>query len=73
MDLEERFNQSGGGYYKRPDKISFKQEGGGKKRNLSPRTENWKRKYLLQKKECELLKRENSILKRKLSKFDLNK
>ena len=70
MDLNERFSQSGG-YYKKPN-VSVKQSGG-KKKILSPREENWKKKYLLKKKECGLLKRENSILKKKLSKFDLNK
>ena len=71
MDLDKRFEQSGGGYYIKP-KVSVKQSGG-KKKMLSPREENWKKKYLFQKKECELLKKENSILKKKLSKFDLNK
>ena len=59
MDLNERFNQSGG-YYKKP-KVSVIQSGD-KKKILSSREENWKKKYLLQKKECELLKKENSIL-----------
>ena len=71
MDLEKRFNQVGGEYYKKP-KSSTKQSGG-KKKYLSPKSENWKKKYLLQKKQCEILTRENLILKKKLSKFDLNK
>ena len=66
MDLSERFNQSGGSYYKRHEKNLIKQDGGSKHK-LSPKDENWKKKYLLQKKECELLKRENSILKKKLN------
>ena len=73
MDLEKRFNIKGGGYYKKYD-IQVNQSGGGdKKKYISPRSENWKKKYLLKKKECELLKKENSILKKKLEKFDLNK
>ena len=42
MDLAERFEQSGGGYYRKP-KVSVKQIGG-KKKMLSPREENWKKK-----------------------------
>ena len=45
MDLEKRFNQVGGEYYKKP-KSSTKQSGG-KKKYLSPKSENWKKKYLL--------------------------
>lgn len=63
--LSERF-QTGGKLYNYNFE-SEKQSGGEIKEKLSPRSENWKKKYLEIKKERDNLLRENKKLKQKLN------
>ena len=63
--LPERF-QTGGKLYNYNFE-SEKQSGGEIKENLSPRSENWKKKYLEIKKERDNLLKENKKLKEKLN------
>ncbi len=63
--LPERF-QTGGKLYNYNFE-SEKQSGGEIKSKLSPRSENWKKKYLEIKKERDNLLKENKKLKQKLN------
>ena len=63
--LPERF-QTGGKLYNYNFE-SEKQSGGEIKENLSPRSENWKKKYLEIKKERDNLLKENKKLKGKFN------
>ena len=63
--LSERF-QTGGKLYNYNFE-SEKQSGGEIKENLSPRSDNWKKKYLEIKKERDNLLKENKKLKEKLN------
>jgi len=63
--LSERF-QTGGKLYNYNFE-SEKQSGGEIKEKLSPRSENWKKKYLEIKKERDNLLKENKKLKEKLN------
>ena len=63
--LPERF-QTGGKLYNYNFE-SEKQSGGEIKENLSPRSKNWKKKYLEIKKERDNLLKENKKLKEKLN------
>ena len=68
--LELRFKQTGGAY--QDVEIDKKQqEGGGKE--LSPKSKNWKKQYLLMKLERDNLQTENNRLKKKLKKLEKNK
>ena len=70
-NLEQRFQSGGGVYQKLNVKHSkLNQSGGGK---LSPRSENWKKKYLEMKNERDNLKQENSTLKNRIRKLKKNK
>ena len=63
--LSERF-QTGGKLYNYNFE-SEKQSGGEIKGNLSPRSDNWRKKYLEIKKERDNLLKENKKLKEKLN------
>ena len=63
--LSERF-QTGGKLYNYNFE-SEKQSGGEIKENLSPRSDNWRKKYLEIKKERDNLLKENKKLKEKLN------
>ena len=66
-NFSKRFEQDGGSLYKLTLEDNDKQlEGGGKK--LSPRSENWKKKFLEIQLECKNLKAENKKLKQKIEK-----
>ena len=69
--LEKRFEQSGGQLYDRME-ITEKneQEGGSHHHKLSPRSENWKKKFLELQLEHKKLKKENKLLKDKLKKYE---
>jgi len=63
--LSERFRQNGGLY-----NYNFEEQSGGKKDispKLSPRSDNWKKKYLEIKIELENLKKDNEKLKKQLT------
>ena len=64
--LEKRF-QEGGGLYQELDFSRQENKGGGGQR--SPRSENWKQKYLEMKVERDNLKKENSTLKKRIQKL----
>jgi hypothetical protein len=64
--LNSRFKQEGGSVYK---EMNVSEQVGGRKSNkLSPKSENWKKKYLILKLERDNLKKENESLKKKLDK-----
>lgn len=74
-NLQLRFKQNGGGPYTE-DLSNDKQSGGGKN-ELSPKSENWKKQYLLMKiqkekleKEKEKLEKENKKLHQKIKKIE---
>tara|TARA_B100001094_G_scaffold244848_1_gene241252 strand:- start:159 stop:368 length:210 start_codon:yes stop_codon:yes gene_type:complete len=63
--LEKRFQEGGGPY----QQLDFSQENKGGGGKLSPRSENWKQKYLEMKLERDNLKKENSTLKKRIQKL----
>ena len=74
-NLQLRFKQNGGGAYT-GDLSNDKQFGGGEN-ELSPKSENWKKQYLLMKiqkekleKEKEKLEKENKKLNQKIKKIE---
>jgi len=63
-ELHKRFEQTGGLYnYNFEKKDNAIQNGGKIEKDLSPRSENWKQKYLAIKRELDDLKKENEKLK----------
>ena len=68
--LELRFKQTGGAY--QDIEINKKKQSGGGK-ELSPRSQNWKKQYLLMKSERDNLQNENNKLKKKIKKLEKNK
>lgn len=70
--FSKRFEQEGGNLYNLEKKeIDIQQDGGGKGK-LSPRSENWKKKYLEIQLECKNLKAENKKLKKKIKELEKN-
>ena len=72
-DFGARFEQKGGGMYLNLDENQL--QTGGKKikrniKNLSPTSENWKKKYLEIQMENENLKNENKKLKKRLKQLE---
>jgi len=66
-ELHKRFEQPEGLYnYKFKTKGNQIQLGGEIKKDLSPRSENWKKKFLEIKIERDVLKKENETLKKQL-------
>lgn len=62
--LNKRFEQGGGLYhYSKKSEVNSNLEGGGEK--LSPKSDNWKKKYLEIQIELRELKKENQKLKHK--------
>lgn len=69
--LEERFEQSGGKLYTMElESENLSQGGGSHHHKLSPRSENWKKKFLELQLEHKKLKKENKLLKDKLKKYE---
>jgi len=69
-NLNARFKQVGGVY----NDLEVAQSGGGvKQTKLSPRSNNWKKKYLEIKLENDNLLKEKEILLRKIKKLEKNK
>ena len=65
--LELRFKQTGGAY----SKVETKERPfNNKKKNLSPKSENWRKQYLLMKSERDNLQNENKKLKKKIRKLE---
>ena len=69
-NLELRFKQTGGAY-KHIEINNKQQDGGGKE--LTPKSQNWKKQYLLMKSERDNLQNENNKLKKKIKKLENNK
>ena len=70
--FNNRFEQEGGNLYDLQNQnTNLKQQGGGKCK-LSPRSQNWKKKYLEMKMKYDNLNDENKKLKKKLQKFESN-
>ena len=67
--FSKRFEQDGGNLYNLEKKEDIQQDGGGKDK-LSPRSENWKKKFLEIQLECKNLKAENKKLKKKIKELD---
>ena len=69
--FSKRFEQDGGNLYDlRLKETNTKQDGGGNKTKLSPRSENWKKKFLEIQLENKSLKAENKRLKQKIGKLE---
>jgi hypothetical protein len=69
--FSKRFEQDGGNLYDLKLKENdTKQDGGGNKTKLSPRSENWKKKFLEIQLENKSLKAENKRLKKKIGKLE---
>jgi len=72
-NFSKRFEQSGGSLYELKLEKQDGQDGGGKdKLNLSPRSKNWKQKFLEMQSECKNLKAENIKLKKKIKDLESN-
>jgi len=74
--FSKRFEQEGGNLYnleKEKKEIDIQQDGGGNKVKLSPRSENWKKKFLEIQLECKNLKAENKKLKKKIKELETNR
>ena len=67
--FSKRFEQDGGNLYNLEKEEHIQQDGGGKEK-LSPRSENWKKKFLEIQLECKNLKAENKKLKKKIKELD---
>ena len=69
--FSKRFEQDGGNLYDlKLKETDIKQDGGGNKTKLSPRSENWKKKFLEIQLENKSLKAENKRLKKKIGKLE---
>tara|TARA_Y100000817_G_scaffold312301_1_gene305954 strand:+ start:4198 stop:4410 length:213 start_codon:yes stop_codon:yes gene_type:complete len=67
LKFEQRFKQTGGAY----SKVETKERPfNNKKKNLSPKSENWRKQYLLMKSERDNLQNENKKLKKKIRKLE---
>ena len=72
-NFSKRFEQGGGTLYEQKlVKKDEYQDGGGNKTKLSPRSENWKLKFLEMQSECKTLKAENKKLKKKIKDLESN-
>ena len=69
--FSKRFEQDGGNLYNLETKEDIQQDGG-RKEKLSPRSENWKKKFLEIQLECKNLKAENKKLKNKIKELEKN-
>ena len=69
--FSKRFEQDGGNLYNLETKEDIQQDGG-RKDKLSPRSENWKKKFLEIQLECKNLKAENKKLKNKIKELEKN-
>ena len=67
--FSKRFEQDGGNLYNLEKKEDIQQDGG-RKEKLSPRSENWKKKFLEIQLECKNLKAENKKLKKKIKELE---
>ena len=74
-DLGARFKQEGGGsqIYDSMDVSKQDNQAGVKPKKLSPKSENWKQKYLLMKLERDNLKQENEKLLKKINRMKKKK
>ena len=73
-DLGARFKQEGGvPIYNNMESSKQVSQEGGKPKKLSPKSENWKQKYLLMKLERDNLKQENEKLLKKINRMKKKK
>jgi len=68
-NFSKRFEQDGGNLYNLEQKEDI-QQGGRRKEKLSPRSENWKKKFLEMQLECKNLKAEKQKLIKKINNLE---